>query len=279
MGLLPIALLFFFLVSLILNYLNNLNEKTAIEIVNEMGIGYNLGNSFDSFDINKKIKNPDEQITLLGNPIPTNKLINNIKKNGFKTIRFPVTWENFLDNSGNVSPEWMIRVKEVVNLIVNKNMYCILNVHNDVWINKMTKDKYINLWKQISTEFKDVNELLIFESMNEQTFVQNFFFYDYKTFANIAQSFVDIVRNSEGYNKKRLLLISGMKADLELTCTPEFIMPVDSINKLAISIHYYIPVQFTLNDGIMAISNEWGSEDDYFEIMKNFNTMKEIFCR
>ena len=279
MGLLPIALLFFFLVSLILNYLNNLNEKTAIEIVNEMGIGYNLGNSFDSFDIHKKIKNPDEQITLLGNPIPTNKLINNIKKNGFKTIRFPVTWENFLDNSGNVSPEWMIRVKEVVNLIVNKNMYCILNVHNDVWINKMTKDKYINLWKQISTEFKDVNELLIFESMNEQTFVQNFFFYDYKTFANIAQSFVDTVRNSEGYNKKRLLLISGMKADLELTCTPEFIMPVDSINKLAISIHYYIPVQFTLNDGIMAISNEWGSEDDYFEIMKNFNTMKEIFCR
>ena len=48
MELLPIILIIIFIFSLILNHQANLKEKTAIEIVNEMGIGYNLGNSFDS---------------------------------------------------------------------------------------------------------------------------------------------------------------------------------------------------------------------------------------
>ncbi len=88
------AILFVALVlSLLLTYQSNKYKiKPAIETVNGMGIGYNLGNSFDCYNISIKINNPNEQITLLGNPIPTKKIITNIKKNGFKTIRFPVTW-------------------------------------------------------------------------------------------------------------------------------------------------------------------------------------------
>ena len=70
-----------------------------------MGIGYNLGNSFDSYIKSKKINNPDDAITLLGNQIPTKKLIANIKKYSFKTIRFPVTWIYFIDQSGNIDPK------------------------------------------------------------------------------------------------------------------------------------------------------------------------------
>ena len=81
-----------------------------------MCIGYNLGNLFDSYNNSIKINNPDEQITLLGNPLPTKKLISNIKKSGFKTIRFPVTWINFIDEYGNVNKEWMLRIKEVIVL-------------------------------------------------------------------------------------------------------------------------------------------------------------------
>ena len=174
MEFLPIILIFLFIITLILNYLSNISaNKSSIQIMNEMGIGYNLGNSFDSYLIGKKIKSPDEQITLLGNPIPNKNLIINLKKSGFKTIRFPVSWTNFIDEFGNVNQEWMKRVKEVVKWIINKKLYCILNIHDDGDDDSKKKDKYINLWRKIAEEFKDFNENLIFELKNKPKFVKS----------------------------------------------------------------------------------------------------------
>ena len=83
--------------SLLLNYLSLSYKKTSMEIVNEMGNGYNLGNLFDCYDKNVEIKNPLDQITLCGNSFPTKLMISNIKKSVFNTIRFPITWINFID--------------------------------------------------------------------------------------------------------------------------------------------------------------------------------------
>ena len=241
MKLVQIILPTVFIVLLILDYIDNLSKKTSMQIVNEMGIGYNLGHSFDSYLKGTKYNNIDDVITLLGNPIPTKSLIANIKKYGFKTIRFPVTWIYFIDQFGNINPEWILRVKEVVKWIIEKDIYCILNVYSDTkeWITGIeSKNKYINLWKQIAEEFKDFNEHLIFESMNEPTFL---FLYDYNydTLLNFTQSFVDTIRNSEKFNKERLLIISGMSSNIEPTCSPGYKIPTDPANKLAISINYH----------------------------------------
>ena len=120
MILLIFILTILFILSLLLSYQSNLKEKTTMDMINEMGIGYNLGNSFDSYNKSIEINNPEDQITLMGNPIPTKKMISNIKKYGFKTIRLPVTWINFIDEFGNITPEWIERVKEVVNWIIKK---------------------------------------------------------------------------------------------------------------------------------------------------------------
>ena len=227
-----------FIVLLILDYLMNLEKKTSIQILNEMGIGYNLGHSFDSYLVSENISIPDDAITLFGNPIPTKSLITNIKKYGFKTIRFPVTWIYFIDQSGNINPEWLLRVKEVVKWIIEKKLYCILNVYNDTedWIKDIeSKSKYINLWKQISNEFKDFNEYLLFESMNDPIFLYKTLDYDYDALLNFTQSFVDTIRNSERFNKERLLIIPGMSSNLELTFSDSYKIPIDPINKLAIS--------------------------------------------
>jgi endoglucanase len=268
-----------FIVLLILDYLVNLQKKTSIQIVNEMGIRYNLGNSFDSYIKSKKINNPDDAITLLGNPIPTKKLIANIKKYGFKTIRFPVTWIYFIDEFGNIHPEWILRVKEVVKWIIEKDIYCILNVYTDTkeWITGIeSKNKYINLWKQIAEEFKDFNEYLIFESMNEPTFL-SLYNYNYDTLLNFTQSFVDTIRNSEKFNKERLLIISGMSSKIDLTCSQKFKMPTDPANKLAISINYYIPLEFATNEVYWYDENQWGTKDNYKELLLNFITLKDFY--
>jgi len=128
MDVLSIILPIILLVSLILDYLYSIRKKTSFEIVREMGMGYNIGNTFDSFSYYKNIKTPDEQIGLNGNIAPTKEMIKKIKKFGFKTIRFPVTWMNFIDDEGNINSEWMAKVKEVIDIIIKEKLYCILNV-------------------------------------------------------------------------------------------------------------------------------------------------------
>ena len=212
MNYLPLILMLSFIIYIILSLVSLNAHLSAIEIVNDMGQGWNLANTFESYDINKNVTIPDEQITLWGNMIPEKEMFKKLRKYGFKTIRFPVTWMNFMDNSGKVNQEWMKRVKEVVDWIINSNMYCILNVFHDGangnWLSEgiKNKERYNFLWKQISEEFKNYDDHLIFESMNNIAYKTGDN-YDNNTLLTLTQSFVDIIRESGGNNKYRLLLI------------------------------------------------------------------------
>ena len=274
--------------SLIFNYLELIYKRSAIEIVNDMGIGINLGNLFDCYDISKEIKTPNDQLTLLGNSIPKKETIKKLKTSGIKTIRLPITWINFINETGIVSTEWMNQVKEIVQLIINYNMYCIINVHHDGapgnWLSKGldSKAQFDLLWTQISNEFKDFDDHLIFEAMNEVEYKIGDK-YDYSTLLILTQSFIDIVRNSGGNNYERLLLIPGANDDYQLTISEEFQIPKDPANTFALSIHYYIPYEFTKqlnNDENLTDNpsrNTWGNALDYDEIMTDFYMMKITF--
>ena len=271
-------------------------QKTAIETVNDMGLGWNLGNTFDCFGTWKEIETPDDQITMWGNVVPTEEMVVTIQKYGFKTVRFPVTWMNFMDDSGKVTEEWMSRVKEVVDWIIKAGMYCILNLHHDGvsgnWLSQgvSVKTKYVNLWKQIATEFKSYDDHLVLESMNEVEYKSGNDL-DFTTLVTLTQAFVDTVRETGGNNADRLLLISGMNTNLLQTCSSEYKMPKDKANKLAISIHYYLPAQFTVesdknpwtwtdDQGVeheITPMTKWGSESDYKEMASNYETMKKAF--
>ena len=275
-----------------------MKKRTSIEIVRKMGMGYNIANTFDSFSYLKNIDTPEEQIELNGNIAPTKNMIKKLKKYGFKTIRFPVTWMNFIDDEGNIKSEWMKRVKEVIDLIIKENLYCILNVHNDgdneSWLRRgmEIKDKYINLWTQIAIEFKDYNEYLIFESMDKAYFsdsIKNNF--DFSTLTKLNQAFVDTIRNSGGNNIERLLIIAGANDELIMTCSSDYKMPIDQSNKLAVSIHYYEPFDFALEkyyEPFNWIDDKgyiywfgptliWGSFSEYNKIFDDFKLIKSTF--
>ena len=297
MNILSVILPIILLASLILDYLYALKKENSFEIVRKMGMGYNLAFTFDSFSY-ADLETPDEQIGLYGNIAPTKDMIKKIKKYGFKTIRFPVTWMNFIDDKGNIKSEWMIRVKEIIDIITKEDLFCILNVHNDGynqnWLAKgmEVKDKYINLWSQIANEFKDYNEYLIFESMDAVVFYDYInYTYDYTVLTNLNQAFVDTIRNSGGNNIDRLLIIAGAEDDLESTCSPKYNMPVDISNKLAVSIHYFAPYEFvydlyyepynwTDNEGYESTFGPklvWGDSRDYHQMFVNFELMKSYF--
>ena len=279
-------LIILFILSLIINYIYFASNKTAIQIVNEMGLGYNFGKTYNCCSSVDEKNILYEQVKTWGTILPTKKMIKKIKKYGFKTIRFQILYTNLTDISNS---EWLIRVKEIVNWILKNEMYCILCLYHDkeFWISEgqRSKDNYIKFWKQIANQFKDNDEHLIFETLSEKDIE----IIDY--LVNYTQNFIDTIRSSDGFNKERLLIIPEMVTEIEINEYYELKLPIDPINKTAVSIKYFFPSE-PLNEYEMEplewndkfgyiyeaipIKN-WGSENNYKDIMNKMELLKSIF--
>ncbi|OPZ22401.1 MAG: Endoglucanase A precursor [Firmicutes bacterium ADurb.BinA205] len=121
-------------------------DMTAFEITENMKIGWNLGNTMDAKASVPSADNPKvyvdadhagvETETAWGCPKANQTLFDALKAKGFNTVRVPTTWFQHLDEDNNIDPEWMARVKEVVDYGIKNDMYIILNVHHENWINR-----------------------------------------------------------------------------------------------------------------------------------------------
>ena len=282
-----ILLIVLFMLSLIINYIYFKSNKTAIQIVDEMGLGYNLGKTYNCCSSIDEENILYEQIKTWGTILPTKKMIKKIKKYGFKTIRFQILYSNLTDISNS---EWLMRLKEIVNWILKNEMYCILCVYHDkeFWISggQRSKDNYINFWKQIANQFIDNDEHLIFETLSEIDMNIK-----YLNLLNFTQDFIDTIRSLDGYNKDRLLIIPEMVTEIEINEYYELELPKDPLNKTAVSIQYYFPSE-SVNEYEMEPLNwydkygyiyetipiiKWGSAYDYKEIMDKMELLKRIF--
>jgi len=217
-----------------------------------MGIGYNLGNTFNCCNIIEENNSENEEINLFGTALPTKNIIKVIKKNGFKTIRFQILYTNYTYNNGKINSKLIYKVKELINFINKLNMYLILSIKytRQFWDSegKNSKDKYINFWSQISNELINYDEHLIFESMYEigyLTYLDREHNYFEDKVYYLTQDFINIIRNSGGFNIERLLIIPMISSDYEIGYysyySSEYKFPKDPYNKLAISLYYYIP--------------------------------------
>ena len=103
-----------FVISLIFDYLSFYYKYSAIELVNDMGIGYNLGNTYNYSDDLGNESKENFEIKTWGTILPTKKAINKIKKIGFKTIRFQVKYMNYTNEIDIINSEWINKIKEIV---------------------------------------------------------------------------------------------------------------------------------------------------------------------
>lgn len=236
-------------------------SKTAQQAVDDMGAGWNLGNAFDASDCSWLSNEMDYESAWNGEKT-TKELIKAVKDMGFKTIRIPVSWHNHVDKNYNISSAWMKRVKTVVQWCLDEDMYVILNTHHDISTSYIYPDnahyaqseKYIKaIWKQLSAEFKDTGDKLIFESMNEVRAVgtNNEWWFDknnipknvqeYISCINkLNQAFVDTVRAGGGKNASRFLMIPGYATSTDGITNKYFTMPTDTAkDKLMVTVHIY----------------------------------------
>lgn len=273
-----------------------MRDITSMELVKEMGVGWNLG---DTLDVCQADRNGDGVIdehvedgekvdeTLWGNPKATKELFEALKEDGIKSVRIPITWRDHMDENYQVDAEWMDRVEEVVNYAYDIGLYVIINIHHDgggdpqfgAWISNATSDKettmnkFTALWSQIAERFKDYSDYLIFESMNEVGFDNIAEDDAYVLLNEFNQTFVDLIRNSGGNNAERHLLISGYWTDIKMTVSPKFVMPTDPQNRCIVSVHYYTPWEFCTTN----IQNEWGTDAEVQTMETLFGMLKTTF--
>lgn len=251
---------------------DDLDQST---ITKAMGMGWNLGNQLEA------VTNKTPSETAWGNPTITETLIKSVKEQGFNTIRIPVSYLSKIGDAPDytVDSAWLDRVQEVVDYAINNDMFAIINMHGDGyytvdggWLlcvdenQDEIKAKYEAVWTQIADRFKDYDEHLIFESMNEE-FDNTYGNPNADGYANINdynRIFVDAVRKTGSNNTKRWLLIPGWNTNIEYTAgNYGFEIPEDPLceadgKRLMISVHYYDPYNFTLDENASSAKTQWG---------------------
>lgn len=233
-------------------------EMSAFQITENMEIGWNIGNTLDA---TSSSSNPGLSTeTAWGNPKVTQELINAVKAKGFNTIRIPTTWYQHLDSENNIDEAWLERVKEVVDYAYNQDMYVILNLHHEEWINRSDfataydemSPKLIKIWEQIASCFADYDQRLIFEGMNEPRAVDLSYEWtgtqaEYEVVNKLNADFVKTVRGIDSpYKDTRLLMIPSYCASAYDYVYKYMEIPDDDY--IAVSLHAYAPYEFTMAD-------------------------------
>ncbi len=242
-----------------------LSGKTAHEIVEQMGLGWNLGNTFDATGGNKN--NVYSQETSWGNPRVNEQTIHRVKEAGFKTIRIPVTWYRQLSKDGTytINPAFLARVKEVVDMAYAEGLYVIINMHHEEWLNSKNLDtQYVKIgeqlaaiWKQLAATFAEYDQHLIFESMNEPRMAGTSVEWNgneagFAAVNYLNQVFVNTIRtDAQGYNAERALMIPGYAASSSNAPMKAIKIPEwngQQAENIIVAIHSYTPYDFCLSD-------------------------------
>ena len=281
-------------------------QSSASQIVADMGAGWNLGNQLEA------TTNGYPSETAWGQPTVTQALIDKVRAAGFKTIRIPVSYLGYIGPGPNytINTAWLNRVQEVVNYAYNRGLHVMINMHGDGYKNvsgswlicdsssqTTIKAKYEKAWQQIANRFKNYDQRLILEAMNEEFDGQ----YGRPTqpcYSNINsynQIFVDTVRKTGGNNSSRWLLVAGWNTNIDYTAgNYGFKLPSDQYRspsipagerRIMISVHHYAPWDFageengTITQWGRAATNPsrkstWGQED-YLDAQ--LKTMHDVF--
>ena len=273
---------------------------TTMELVRDMGIGINLGNTYEScgdWIAQWGDGTPESYETAWGSPIITQEMIQGYADEGFGALRIPVAWSNMMEENYTISDDYLGAVREAVDWALDSGMYVILNIHYDNgWFAGFSTDKdecmkkYTRIWEQLTDAFAEYDDYLMFESLNEEGCwedIWNRWSGDndskkqaYALLNEINQTFVDIVRSSGGNNSQRHLLIAGYATDIDLTCDSLFQMPEDSVNRCAVSVHYYTPSDFAiLEEGASwgTARSTWGTDADFAQLEHYMDMMKTNF--
>lgn len=251
--------------------------RSADEIVKSINVGWNLGNTLECYDYADYAVDGE---TAWGNPKTTKAMIDSVKSSGFNSIRIPVTWGEHM-NGDTIDEAWLSRVQEVVDYAYDDGLFVIINLHHDdyTWFNPTESEyaqdsaKFKKIWEQIAARFKDYDDKLLFEGMNEPRTIGSANEWmggtaEERTVVNkYAQDFVDTVRASGGNNADRTLIVTTYGASAEDAALNDAVIPSGS--NIVLNVHYYAPWKFANGESTTFGDSEKSELDAKFAALKS----------
>ena len=281
---------------------DTLKNADTEAILEDMGLGWNLGNSLDATGGSGL-----DTETSWSNPKTTQALIDKVKSLGFNTVRVPVSWGKHVSGDNyTIDSAWLARVKDVVDYCYKNDMYVILNIHHDTKSSASasgagyyprssaysSSEKFVtSVWSQAAEYFKDYDYHLIFETLNEPRLIGTGYEWWFNKWNipsevkdaidcinKLNQKAVDTIRDTGSNNRGRLIMCPGYDASIDGATVSGFKLPTDisgNKNRIAVSVHAYSPYNFAMNVGS-------GSTSTYTSSIKNelqdlFSTLKSNF--
>lgn len=249
---------------------NKMRDICSIDLIKEFNNGWNLGNTLDATNPSLSGSSPETFETSWGNPVTTPEMIEKVKDGGFNVIRIPVTWDEHLGSAPayEIGEEWFNRVQEVVDYAYDLDLYVILNLHHEEWhfpsndnLNQ-AETILVKVWQQIAERFKDYNERLIFEAMNEPRMKGTDVEWTGGTaeardvINQLNKAFLETIRNASGNNPLRHVMLPTYAASADEHVLNDLIVPNDE--KVIVSVHSYSPYDFALNE---AGTDQWKKDN------------------
>ena len=281
---------------------DTLKNADTEAILEDMGLGWNLGNSLDATGGSSL-----DTETSWSNPKTTQALIDKVKSLGFNTVRVPVSWGKHVSGDNyTIDSAWLARVKEVVDYCYKNDMYVILNIHHDTKSSASasgagyyprssaysSSEKFVtSVWSQMAEYFKDYDYHLIFETLNEPRLIGTGYEWWFNKWSipsevkdaidcinKLNQKAVDTIRNTGSNNRGRLIMCPGYDASIDGATVSGFKLPTDisgNKNRIAVSVHAYSPYNFAMNVGSGSTSSYTSSIKS--ELQDLFSTLKSTF--
>ena len=283
---------------------DTLKNADTEAILEDMGLGWNLGNSLDATGGSGL-----DTETSWSNPKTTQALIDKVKSLGFNTVRVPVSWGKHVSGDNyTIDSAWLARVKEVVDYCYKNDMYVILNIHHDTKSSASasgagyyprssaysSSEKFVtSVWSQMAEYFKDYDYHLIFETLNEPRLIGTGYEWWFSKWNipsevkdaidcinKLNQKAVDTIRDTGSNNRGRLIMCPGYDASIDGATVSGFKLPTDisgNKNRIALSVHAYSPYNFAMNVDTSKGATSTYSSSIKEELKDLFSTLKSNF--
>jgi hypothetical protein len=174
----------------------------------------------------------------------TEEDIKRIKELGFNCVRLPINYRIIEEKGG------LKYLQNIVKLFAKHKLYVILDMHaapgsqnidwhsdSDgkalLWEDEKNRKKYVRLWEELAKAFKNEDMIAGYDVMNEPVT---------KKTPLLTKVFQEVITAIRKQGDQHIVFIEGNNWGMDI----DFIEKLEDKN-LAISIHYYRPVEYTFN--------------------------------
>jgi endoglucanase len=163
-----------------------------------------------------------------------------IKAAGFDSVRVPVRWSAATSGKApfEIASDFLNRVQHVVDLNRKHGLNVVLNVHHfDELYDapEAQRERFVAIWRQISSAFEGADEHLFFEILNEP--------HGNLTAEQWNPLLVEALTEIRQRHPDRWVIV-GPDQWNSIHALSNFELP-ESDQRLIVSVHYYLPFAFT----------------------------------